>query len=140
MADEILKRDKNHRLVIGVITEDGEEIRNVRMNDETLGVLTHLVGTNATVSTPVTFEDTSFVVGDSPAILDINTSLGRNGTEFNVVNDGAGEFTVSISNDGISFGEEFTMKNDESYAIDTISIDSIRITHVADSAYRVVAI
>lgn len=90
--------------------------------------------------TPVTFEDTSFVSGDSPVTLDINTALGRNASEFTVKNDGAGNFTVSISNDGSSFGDEHTMKNGETYSLDIISVDSIRITHVSDSAYRTIAI
>jgi len=90
--------------------------------------------------TPVTFEDTSFVSGDSPAILDVNTALGENGREFIVINDGIGDFTVSISNDGAVFGNEHTMTNGETYGLDDLSVDSIRITHVADSAYRAVAI
>ncbi len=91
-------------------------------------------------NTPKTFEDTSFVSGDSPASLDCNAALSRNATEFNVQNDGAGDFTVSISNDGASFGDEKTVKANEVYAIDGLSIDTIRITRVADSAYRVTVI
>jgi len=89
---------------------------------------------------PQTFEDTSFVVGDSPATLDANTALGRNASEFTVINDGAGDFTVSISRDGAAFGDEHTMKNGETYSLANMSVDSIRITHVADSAYRVIVI
>ena len=92
------------------------------------------------IDTPETFEDTSFVSGDSPVILDINTALGRNATEFEVINDGAGTFTVALSNDGISFGDENTIKNGETYSETKISIDSIRITHVSDSAFRVKAL
>ncbi len=93
-----------------------------------------------TDNTPKTFEDSSFVSGDSPVSLDCNTVLGRNATEFNVQNDGAGDFTVSISNDGAAFGDEKTVKANETYAIDGLSIDTIRITRVADSAYRVTVI
>lgn len=91
-------------------------------------------------NTPKTFEDTSFVSGDSPVSLDCNSALGRNATEFSVQNDGAGNFIVSISTDGAVFGDEKTMKSGEVYAIDVLSIDTIRITHVADSAYRVVVL
>ena len=35
----------------------------------------------AVADTPETFEDTSFVTGDSPATLDINAALGRNATQ-----------------------------------------------------------
>lgn len=92
------------------------------------------------VRTPLIFRDTSFVVGDSPVVLDVNNVYGVNGREFTIINDGAGEFTVSISNDGSVFGNEHTMKNGEVYEKENISLDSIRITHVADSAYRVVAL
>lgn len=92
------------------------------------------------VDTPETFEDTAFVVGDSPVTLDINTALGRNATEFIVLNDGAGNFTVSISNDGAVFGDEHTLKSGEDYSLQDVSVDSIRITHVSDSAFRVIAI
>ncbi len=91
-------------------------------------------------SAPITFEDTAFISGDSPASLDCNAELGRNATQFSVQNDGAGNFTVSISIDGAVFGDEKTVKNAEVYTIDALSIDTIRITHIADSAYRVVAL
>jgi len=94
----------------------------------------------ARIDTPETFIDTSFVVGDSPVTLDCNAALGRNATEFLVFNDGGGDFTVSISNDGAAFGDEHTVKNGETYGFLNISVDSIRITHVADSAYRVVVL
>lgn len=91
-------------------------------------------------SAPITFEDTSFVVGDSPATLDCNAGLGRNGTQFSVQNDGPGNFTVAISIDSVVFGDEKTMKSGETYSIDGISVDTMRITRVADSAYRVVVL
>ena len=95
---------------------------------------------NAVDDTPVTAEDILFVTGDSPFTFDINTSLGRNATQFSVINDGPGNFTVSISNDGSVFGAEHTMKNEEVYAIQNINVDSIRLTWVANSAYRIVAL
>ena len=103
-------------------------------------IIVALNGITVISRTPIPFVDTNFVVGDSPAILDVNTALGQNGREFDVINDGAGDFTVSISNDGTVFGDEQTVQNGEIYSLDSISVDSIRITHVADSAFRVVAI
>lgn len=94
----------------------------------------------ARIDTPETFKDTNFVVGSSPVTLDCNTALGRNATEFLVFNDGSGDFTVSISNNGAAFGDEHTVKNGETYGFLDISVDSIRITHVADSAYRAVVL
>jgi hypothetical protein len=92
------------------------------------------------VDTPEYFEDTNFVTGDSPVTLDINTALGRNATTTTVLNDGPGEFTVEYSADGAAFGDAITVKQREQLRLREVSVDSIRITWVADSAYRVIAI
>lgn len=89
---------------------------------------------------PFISEDTDFVSGDSPATLDINTFLGRNCFFWEIINDGPGSFTVALSNNGSSFGNEATVKQQEIYRLPNISVDSIRITHISDSAYRVRAI
>jgi len=94
----------------------------------------------AVVDLPEIFEDTNFVSGESPVVLDVNDALGRNATSFEIINDGPGDFTVALSNVGTSFGDESTVKSGEIYRMLNISIDSIQITHVADSAYRVRAI
>ena len=85
-------------------------------------------------------EDTNFVTGDSPASFDVNTALGRNGTQFTVWNDGPGDFTVAVSNDGATFSGEHTMKSGESFSMNDVVTDTIRITWVANSAYRIVAL
>ena len=84
------------------------------------------------------YEDTSFLAGDSPITLDVNTDLGRNGKDGFIICDGAGNFTVAISNDGSTFGSAHTMKSGEVFSLTNIDIDSIKLTRVADSAYRVV--
>ena len=86
--------------------------------------------------TPESFEDTSFVTGDSPATFDCNTALGRNATSGYIVNDGVGNFTVAFSIDGSVFGDEITMKKNEVINFINQSVDSIRFTWVADSSYR----
>lgn len=92
------------------------------------------------VDTPEYFEDTSFVTGDSPATLDINAALGRNATTVSILNDGAGNFTYALSADGVSFGDSITIKRRERHEYVDVSVDSVRITWVSDSAYRVIAI
>jgi len=101
--------------------------------------------TEVTSSEPISgrfkaYEDASFLVGDSPVTLDVNTDLGRNGKDGFIINDGAGDFTVAISDDGVNWSSEYTMKTGEVFSLTNIDIDSIRITWVADSAYRVVVI
>jgi hypothetical protein len=87
--------------------------------------------------TPEFFEDTSFVTDDSPVTLDVNTALGRNATSGYIVNDGAGNFTVAFSIDGTTFGDAITMKKNETLRFTDQSVDSIKITWISDSSYRI---
>ncbi|RMD52004.1 hypothetical protein D6827_00935 [Candidatus Parcubacteria bacterium] len=88
----------------------------------------------------VFFEDASFVSADSPVVLDFNTSLGRNAQSVLIINDGTGEFTFAWSSDGVNFSDEIRLKAHEYREYEDASIYSLRITWVADSAYRVEAI
>ena len=84
--------------------------------------------------------DTSFVTGDSPVTLDVNATLLRNSIDGYIMNDGAGSFTVNLSQDGSTFGNDILINNGESFSLKTISIDKIKITWIADSSYRVFAV
>jgi len=83
--------------------------------------------------------DTSFVTGDSPVTLDVNTALSRNAEIGYIVNDGAGNFSISLSENGTDYGSEIIMENGETFSLEGLDVDSIRITWIADSAYRVFA-
>jgi hypothetical protein len=85
-----------------------------------------------------TYEDDDFEAGDSPAVHDVNTDLGRNAHAGYIICDGAGDITVEISNDGATYGGVHTMKEGEKFNLDKYDVDTIRITYVtADSAYRI---
>lgn len=84
----------------------------------------------------VSYEDTSFVTGDSPAILAINVDLKRNGHDGYIINDGVGNIKVEISNDGTIYGGIHTIKQDEVLELNGIVINKIRLTWVTDSSYR----
>lgn len=86
------------------------------------------------------YEDTSFVSADSPATLDVNEDLGRNAHDGYIVNDGDGDIKVEISDDGVNFGGQHTIKKDEVLDLYMLDIDTIRLTWVADSAYRVLVV
>lgn len=88
----------------------------------------------------VSYEDTSFVTGDSPIALAVNTDLGRNAHGGYIINDGEGNFTVEISDDGTSYGGLHTLKKNEILELTSIVINRIRITWVSDSSYRVLCI
>jgi hypothetical protein len=92
----------------------------------------------AVISNPQFFEDTSFETGESPVTLDCNAAVGKNASQGWIKNDGPGNFTIAFSADGTNFGDAITMKNSEVFSFCDLSVDSIKITWVANSAYRVV--
>ena len=136
MADEQALKDKDNSYAnLGVNAAKTETRLQVFNEDGTTPVT--IESTDATADTPEYFEDTSFVVGDSPVTLDCNTALGQNATGGYIINDGAGNFTVAFSTDGAAFGDAITMKKNEVMNFENLSVDSLKITHIADSAYRV---
>ena len=88
----------------------------------------------------VSYEDTSFLVGDSPVVLDVNTDLARNGRDGYIAVDGLGSISVEISDNGVDFGGVHIVKNGEILGLTGVDIDSIRLTWISDSAYRVFCI
>jgi hypothetical protein len=86
------------------------------------------------------YEDTNFVTGDSPVTIDFNADAGRNSKEGWVTCDGPGNILVAFSRDGITFGDDWTVKAGESTNLTNFDVDTLRITWVTDSAYRVVLI
>lgn len=126
---------------------DGQKVQSVKLGVGLDGEFRHVTDTDPLPTRGAqldalihTYEDTSFVTGDSPAVLDVNTDLGRDGREAQVTNDGPGNITVEISNDGASFSPALTLKSGERLAVDNLRIDTIRLTWVTDSAYRVVVV
>lgn len=86
------------------------------------------------------FEDTSFVTGDSPVTHDVNVALGRNGNDGYIVCDGAGNIKINISNDGTNYGGTHTLKQNDVFNLTGLDVDSIKVTWVADSAYRIMVV
>jgi len=85
-----------------------------------------------------TFEDSSFVTGDSPVVHDVNNDLGRNGNRGYIICDGAGNISVQISESGaVSTEDTITLKANDILSLDGMNVDQIKITWVTDSAYRI---
>ncbi len=84
-------------------------------------------------------EDTSFVTGDSPATHDINADLTKNAIDGYVVNDGPGDILMTWSTDGSTFSGNIRIKANEIFDLSGLSIDTIKITWVTNSAYRIFA-
>lgn len=85
----------------------------------------------------VSAEDTSFVTGDSPQVVDANTALARNGQEGFVINDGPGDILIDISEDGAVYGQVVRLKSGEVMDLAGANVNKLRFTWVSDSAYRV---
>lgn len=93
--------------------------------------------TSQSPDVPKIYEDTSFVTGESPVILDFNADVGKNARNGYIINDGEGNFTVSLSANGSTFGGEATVKKNEVINLANENVDTVRITCISDSSYRV---
>lgn len=131
----ILDRLKDVWTILGGKVE--ESTFTNAMSEVTVSLIAIQAGTEVIVDLPEYFEDTDFVTGESPVTLDINTALSRNATKTLIINDGPGNFTYQLSNDGGSFGDAITLKSGEFKTYNQLSIDSVKITWGTDSAYRV---
>jgi len=123
---------------MGIIAHDSNNIARLLLTDSEGRLQIDVLSSSPISGRFKTYEDVAFVVAESPVTLDVNADLGRNATDGFIINDGAGNFTVAISDDGATFGSAHTMKTGEVFSLTNIDVDSIKITWVADSAYRVV--
>jgi len=86
----------------------------------------------------VYYSDTSFEAGDSPIVLDVRTDLERIGINGWIICDGEGDILVELSNDGTTYGTQYSLKSGEVDNLKGETISKIRLTHSGtDSAYRV---
>jgi len=85
----------------------------------------------------VSYEDASFVTGDSPLVVDIATDLGRVGHAGEVINDGSGNILVEISADGSVYGGQHTLKWGDVLDLDNLKVSKIRLTWQQNSSYRI---
>ncbi len=86
------------------------------------------------------FEDSSFLTGDSPATHDVNAALGRNARDGYIICDGAGDIKIEISNNGTTWGGSHTLKEDDVLNLRHLDVDTIRVTWVTNSAYRIMVV
>ena len=89
-------------------------------------------------------EDLDFVSGDSPAVLDIAGTLGVPAIDGEILvkatSGSTGNILVEFSDDGSTYGDQFTLFYDTTFSLFGLSIKKIRITHSGtDSGYRVFA-
>jgi len=87
----------------------------------------------------VSYEDTNFIVGDSPVVLDVNTDLGRNGRDGYIAVD-TGSISVEISDNGTDYGGVHSIHTGEILKLNGVDIDSIRLTWIENASYRVFCI
>jgi hypothetical protein len=106
---------------------------------DTLASVLVALGGNSVGTNPKFWEDTAFVTGDSPVVIDINTALGKNAVNIEVKNVGAGQLNFQLSIDGVNYGDVITLGLEEAYIDETGNVDSVRLIWVANTAYKVLA-
>jgi hypothetical protein len=115
-------------------TSSGVQIKGQDAKLTTTPDLPYIAGRTAT------FEDSSFVTGDSPATHDVNAALSRNGHDGYIVNDGAGDLQYQISDDGTNYGGAHTLKKDETVRLTGLQVNKIKMTWVANCGYRIMVV
>lgn len=83
------------------------------------------------------YTDSSFIVGDSLTVHDVNAVLKRNAIDGYIICDGIGDLSFAISEDGTNYGQEIVLKQYERHDLKNISISKIRFTFIANSSYRI---
>lgn len=86
------------------------------------------------------YEDTSFVTGESPRTLAVATDLSRNGHDGYITNDGDGNLKVEIEDPEEGFGGAHKLKKDETMDFAMLNIKNIRLTWVANCGYRALVV
>ena len=82
----------------------------------------------------------TLTAGVSPLIIDFNSDAGRNSKEGWVACD-TQSMLVAFSRDGVTFGDNWTMKSGELTNVANFDIDQLRLTRIsADAEYRIVLI
>jgi len=86
------------------------------------------------------YEDASFVTGESPRTLDVYTDLERYGHDGYFVNDGDGDIKIEIEDSDEGWGRQHTVKKDEIFDLYMLNIKQIRLTWVANCGYRALVV
>jgi len=93
-------------------------------------VATHIDGNT------VSYEDATFSSSDSPAVLNVESDLGRIGTNGYFINDGPGDIKVEVSYDGINYGGQHTLRGGDQLSLKDLKIRKMRLTYVDATEYR----
>lgn len=96
----------------------------------------HIPDTQTTRGRTVSYEDSNFQTGDSPLVLDVNTDLGRNGRDGYILNEGAGNIIIEVSDDGSNYGGQHTVPAGFVFYLEGLDLNKIRLTWVADTSYK----
>ena len=126
------------RIIGGNVKENGIQVSNEQLQAQVDTSHNLQVREGTVDKTNKTYEDTSFVVGDSPAVHDFFGDTARNSVDGYIICDGTGNISVDISRDGLTYDSAWTMKKGEVAILDHLTISKIRVTHSGtDSAYRI---
>lgn len=89
---------------------------------------------------PAIYEDDSFVTGDSPVTIDLSGDIGERARSVTIWNSGSGSLQAEYSVDGASFSDPVVLPSRTQLSLDDVTIASVRLTWVSDTAYKVIAV
>ncbi len=79
--------------------------------------------------------------GNTSDTLDFNNDLSRDAKDWYVINDGPGDITIEVSNDGITYATAITWKATDGPFSLYMQCDSVKVNYVsANAVYRAVAL
>jgi len=128
--------------IIGMRNEVASEAKQDEIKSEVVFIKTLLQDKNS--SSYKYTRDTSFVTGDSPVTIDMETALTKNAKIVNLFNDGAGDIDVQFSADGTTYGDTIRVLGStnsptgvaEAFSFENLSVSHVKLTWVADTSYR----
>lgn len=82
----------------------------------------------------------NFTSNDSPAVLDLRSTLNRNSIDGYVKNSGNGSLTFQTSDDGTIFNELITLRAGETFSIRSMDIDTINVVWTENTKYEVIGL
>jgi len=83
------------------------------------------------------YEDSNFIVGDSPWVLDVLTDLGRLGKDGYIIIDGAGDVQLNVD-EGTGYGDNITLKKGDIFKFKGMLVKLVKFTHISDTGIRMV--
>jgi len=140
VADAIAKINEIYPLVSAAIGLKLDEIK-VNLSKVVVEATPELaMPTHFYPGKTASYEDTNFLLADSPIDFEVAKDLGRNGHDGYITNDGEYDLKVWIEDPDEGLGGEHTLKKDETMDLAMLNIKRIRLVWTGNTSYRVLVV